>query len=59
MTDAALVSRQGPHQILMTTPYHAAGALRSTANQQGRICFFAVVRGAVLPSEPSVSLREA
>jgi len=27
MTDVALVTRQGTYQVLMTTPYHAAGAL--------------------------------
>ena len=27
MTDVALVTWQGPHQILMTTPDRAAGAL--------------------------------
>ena len=27
MTDVALVTRQGTHQVLMTTPDHAAGAL--------------------------------
>jgi hypothetical protein len=27
MTDVALVTRQGTHQVLMTTPDQAAGAL--------------------------------
>ena len=58
MTDVALVTRQGTYQVLMTTPYHAVGALVVQQLTIGGF-FCAVVRGAVLPLESSVSLRAA
>ena len=58
MTEVALVPWHGSHQLLMTARDHAAGALVVWPLTMGGYVF-AVVRGAVLPSRSSVSLREA